>query len=66
MFTEGYEAVTAELAVRFKEPVAIGHAAHISARVQKDMHPLYLIEATLSQDEVVKAQATGKFMVRCD
>ncbi len=28
------------------------------------MHPLYLLEASLVQDDAVKALATGKFMVR--
>ena len=66
MFAEGYEAVTAELHVRYRAPVAVDRTARVSARIQREMHPLYLVESSLVQDGSVKALATGKYMVRLD
>ena len=64
MFAHGHRAVTAELTVRFVNPVALGGSARVRAHVTKDMHPLYVLEAFLEQDGAVKARATGKFMVQ--
>ncbi len=64
MFARGFRAVTAELSVRFRNPVATGRTARVSARIVQDMHPLYALEAKLVQDGVERANATGKFMVQ--
>jgi acyl-coenzyme A thioesterase PaaI-like protein len=66
MFARGYRAVTAELSVRFSSPVSLGAPARITARIVKDMHPLYYLEAQLSQRGAEKARATAKFMVQED
>lgn len=66
MFARGYRAVTAELTVRYTNPVSLGVAARVSAQVTKDMHPLYVLEAQLFQDGVQKARAAGKFMVQAE
>jgi acyl-coenzyme A thioesterase PaaI-like protein len=63
MFAQGHRAVTAELTVQFKAPVATGRTARITANVQRDLYPLYLLRASLVQDDAVKATATAKFMV---
>jgi acyl-coenzyme A thioesterase PaaI-like protein len=62
LFALGRTAVTAELLVRFKHPVATGRPATVRARVERDLAPLYLLEAELIQDGVVKAAASAKFM----
>jgi acyl-coenzyme A thioesterase PaaI-like protein len=62
LFALGRTAVTAELTVRFKRPVAIGRPATVRARLGRDLGPLYLLEAELVQDGVVKAVASAKFL----
>jgi acyl-coenzyme A thioesterase PaaI-like protein len=62
LFALGRTAVTAELIVRFRHPVATGRAATVRARLERDLAPLYLVEAELVQDGVVKAAASAKFM----
>jgi len=62
LFALGRTAVTAELTVRFKHPVAIGRPATVRARLERDLGPLYLLEAELVQDGAVKAAAAAKFL----
>jgi acyl-coenzyme A thioesterase PaaI-like protein len=62
LFTLGRTAVTAELNVRFKHPVATGRPATVRARLERDLAPLYLLQAELVQDGIVKAAASAKFL----
>jgi acyl-coenzyme A thioesterase PaaI-like protein len=62
LFGLGREAVTAELIVRFKHPVATGRPATVRAWLERDLGPLYLPQAELVQDGVVKAAASAKFL----
>ena len=62
LFAFGRRAVTAELNVRFKHPVATGRPATVRARIERDLGPLYLLQAELAQDGVVKASASAKFL----
>jgi acyl-coenzyme A thioesterase PaaI-like protein len=62
LFAIGRTAVTAELTVRFKHPVATGRPATVRARLERDLAPLYLVQAELIQDGIVKATAGAKFM----
>jgi acyl-coenzyme A thioesterase PaaI-like protein len=62
LFGLGRTAVTAELTLRFKLPVATGRTATVRARLERDLGPLYLLEAELVQDGVVKVVASAKFM----
>jgi acyl-coenzyme A thioesterase PaaI-like protein len=62
LFALGRTAVTAELTVRFRHPVATGRPATVRARLERDLGPLYLLEAELVQDGVIKAVASAKFM----
>ena len=62
LFALGRTAVTAELNVRYRHPVATGRAATVRSRLERDLAPLYLLRAELVQDGVVKAEATAKFM----
>jgi acyl-coenzyme A thioesterase PaaI-like protein len=63
LFTQNLQGVTAELSVKFKAPVVLKHDATVEARVVRDLFPLFLMEATLTQQGQVKATATGKFVV---
>jgi uncharacterized protein (TIGR00369 family) len=63
LFAQQLQAVTAELSVRFKAPVALKHQATAEAKVVRDLFPLFLMEASLTQDKEVKATATAKFIV---
>ena len=61
MFARGQATVTIEMTIRFRHPVAIKQEATVSARVTRDSHPLYLLEAEIIQDGKVKATAKGKY-----
>jgi acyl-coenzyme A thioesterase PaaI-like protein len=62
LFALGRKAVTAELIVRFRHPVTTGRPATVRARLERDLGPLYLLQAELVQDGVVKAVASAKFL----
>ena len=66
LFAYGKAAVTVEITTRFKHPVAIQQYATVSARITRFSYPLYLLEAEMSQDGIVKATAKGKFYDRPD
>jgi uncharacterized protein (TIGR00369 family) len=63
LFAQGHQAVTAELSVRFRAPVALGRTAVTEARATRDLYPLFYMEAWLVQDGETKATATGKFLI---
>jgi uncharacterized protein (TIGR00369 family) len=63
LFAQGHKALTAELAVKFRAPVAVDREAVAEARATRDLFPLFLVEATLVQDGQTKATATAKFIV---
>lgn len=62
LFARGCEAVTAELTVRFRHPVATGRRATIRAWLHDSMSVFYVLKSELIQDQQVKATATGKFL----
>ena len=64
LFARGLRAVTGELTVRYRHPVAIGQAVTIRAWLGESMPPLHLLQADLQQDGCVKASASAKFMER--
>jgi acyl-coenzyme A thioesterase PaaI-like protein len=63
LFARGHQALTAELNLRYTSPVQMTSPVDVEARVTKDMHPLYLVEATMTQDGSPRARAEAKFMV---
>ena len=63
LFALGHQAVTAELSVKFRAPVRLRRSALVEARATRDLFPLFVMEADLSQDGDIKATATAKFMV---
>jgi len=62
MFAQGHNAVTAELRVRFLEPVEIGVVATVRAWLQQSSSLLHILRAEVVQNQQVKATAVGKFM----
>jgi uncharacterized protein (TIGR00369 family) len=64
LFAHGIVAVTAEMKVRFSQPVEVGATLVARAHITRSQAPLHLVEAQIVQDGQVKAKATGKFMER--
>jgi acyl-coenzyme A thioesterase PaaI-like protein len=64
LFARGIVAMTAELRVRYREPVAIGPEVSLRARVEERHPPLYILSAELMQEGCIKATASAKFMAR--
>ena len=62
MFSQGLALMTAELRVRFLHSVHTGRFATVHAWVRNSSPLLYVLEAKIVQQEVVKATAVGKFM----
>jgi len=62
LFVQGIAAVTAELSVRYIEPVTIGPRINLRAWLEKRHPPLFVLQARLEQEGRLKAAATGKFM----
>jgi uncharacterized protein (TIGR00369 family) len=61
IFARGQMGVTVEMTTRFRYPVLTGQEATVSARITHYSHPLYLLEAKIIQEGMVKATAEGKF-----
>jgi acyl-CoA thioesterase FadM len=66
LFARGLEAVTAEMAVRFRHPTAIGQPVMVQAHIARSQPPLHVVEAQTVQAGRVTAKAQGKFMERCN
>jgi uncharacterized protein (TIGR00369 family) len=62
LFAHGCEAVTAELTVRYRHPVAPTTRMTLRAWLTESHEPLHLLRAELRQGEQVKAVASGKFL----
>ena len=64
LFAHERAAMTAELKVRYREPVVIGEEMRIRAWIERSLPPLHYLAAELKQGDCVKAVATAKFMER--
>ncbi|MBN2505734.1 MAG: PaaI family thioesterase [Verrucomicrobia bacterium] len=53
---------TAELKIRYRQPVAVEQPLLLHARLVRSTHAPHHLEAPLVQDHVVKVTAKGKFM----
>jgi acyl-coenzyme A thioesterase PaaI-like protein len=62
LFARGVEALTAELTVRYREPVAVRGKMTTRAWLTESHGQLHLLRAELRQDGRVKATALGKFI----
>lgn len=61
MFARGQTAVTVEITTRFRHPVLTDKPAFVTAWLEKNAHPLYLLKAQILQDGKIRAAAKGKF-----
>lgn len=64
LFAHGVVALTADLRVRYRDPVAIGPEISLRAWIEQRHPPLYIMGAELLQEGCVKATASAKFMER--
>lgn len=64
LFAHGIVALTAEMTVRFKHPVVLNVPVVVRAHLIRTQRPLYVVEAQIVQDGLVKALAIGKFMAK--
>lgn len=62
LFARGLVAVTAEMTVRFRHPIATSEPLQVRATITRSQSPLHVAEAEIIQRGQVKARATGKFM----
>jgi uncharacterized protein (TIGR00369 family) len=62
LFAKGIVAVTADLHVRYRHPVELGQHALVRAEVVRSSPPLFLLKATIHQNDRLCITATGKFM----
>ena len=62
LFAKGHAAMTAELNVRFRHPVATDRPATVRAWSTASTRPIHELAAELVQDGEVKATAQGRFM----
>ncbi len=62
LFAHGRHAVTADLHIRYRRPVASGEACNLRAWIERSTGPLFLLRAELRQSNRLQVTATGKFM----
>ncbi len=62
LFARGLRALTAELNVRYHQPVSASEEMQIQAQLDQAAHGLFELQAELTQAGSVKASANGKFM----
>ena len=62
LFAHGVQALTAELTVRYREPVAVPGKITTHATLTESHGRLYLLRAELRQGGRLKATAVGKFI----
>ncbi len=61
-FSLGIPAVTAELTVKFKQPVTPGEELTVTGKITNDARRLVLAEAKIERGPVIIAEATGKLL----
>lgn len=66
LFAAGCAALTAELTVRFLEPLRVGEPAEVAGRVVRSRSRLHETEAEVVQDGRTKATARAKFIPHPD
>ncbi len=66
LFAHHIAAVTADLHVRFRHPVCLGHTMTIHAEVTRGSPPVFVVKAVLVQEGRVRATSVGKFMKRSE
>ncbi len=62
LLSQGIEALTAELNIRFHVPVLVGDSVQVIGRLLSQRRGIYLLEASLLVAKQVCVKATGKFI----
>src|SRR5574344_71215 len=62
LFAHNVAAFTAELTLKYKQPVRCGGKVSVSAKLLKDYDPLYIVAAQVEQNGQVAVTAEAKFM----
>jgi len=62
LFQRGVPALTAQLNVRFREPLQAGRSAVVTARVVRETGNAFVVEANVFQGNRLKAKGEGIFM----
>ncbi|WED23824.1 PaaI family thioesterase [Vibrio sp. JC009] len=62
LFTQGVKALTAELVVRFMEPIKVGEQVTVSASLTGQRRGIYQLEALISTGQKALARASAKFI----
>jgi acyl-coenzyme A thioesterase PaaI-like protein len=62
LFNRDVAAVTADLHVRYRHPVAIGERAEVRAEMTRRIGPLFVLEATIYQRDRLCTKGNGRFM----
>ncbi|MCW8328484.1 PaaI family thioesterase [Photobacterium sp. SDRW27] len=62
LFTQGIQALTAELTVRFIAPIQTGQLIMVTARLIGQRRGIYQLEALISQGQQLLARGTAKFI----
>ena len=66
LFARGIRGVTAELKVRYLQPVMASAEVQVRAWLENESHGLFQLRAELRQSGNIKASATGKFLIPHD
>ena len=64
LFAHGHAAVTGELKIRFRHPVATSQAVSVRAWIERSRPPLHVMTASVVQNGKVMASASARFMER--
>jgi uncharacterized protein (TIGR00369 family) len=64
LFAHGIVALTAEMTVRFRDPIALDAPLVVRAYITRSQIPMHVVEAQIIQNGQVKAKATGMFVER--
>ncbi len=62
LFAQGLAAVTVDMNVRFRQPVAVSRPAAVRAWLESDGSPVHRLAAEVRQDGQVVATATARFV----
>jgi len=62
LFAHGCQAFTAELSVRYRQPVTAAESLTVCAWLAESRTPLHILRAEIRQGDEVKTTALGKFM----
>lgn len=62
LFAQGQCAVTADLHIRYRHPVASGESCHLRAWTERTTRPLFVLRSELWQGNQLRVTATAKFM----